>query len=268
MLGCGLPDQRYFRTRAAAQDYIAEAVDMAEQLGPLHHQLRPQLVAELLTQLPRLEAAAVPLIRVVDFYYEAHPNGEQAPQLGDFLDAFLAARRRVCSEHTLANYASSLRHVRAEFSTARLTELRQTDIEEWVDDLDLAPRTVANILNTLTTVLNDACRKGLLPRNPAEHMPRPAGSPQAPGILVPAQAAALLAAAETLRPAFAPALVIALFAGLRRSELCALRARHLILEENLIEVTAAIAKTRRRRLVDIQPNLALGWLIFPPGMTW
>src|SRR6516164_1218590 len=52
---------------------------------------------------------------------------------------------------------------------------------------------------------------------------------------------------------------IGLFAGLRSAELSRLEWREVLFDERLIEVAASKSKTAARRLVIIQPNLAL-WL--------
>jgi hypothetical protein len=80
--------------------------------------------------------------------------------------------------------------------------------------------------------------------------------PKPAGILRPEELARLLAAAS---PDILPALAIGAFAGLRTAELTRLDWREVNLESGYIEVTAANAKSSRRRLVKIQPCLA-EWL--------
>ncbi len=54
-------------------------------------------------------------------------------------------------------------------------------------------------------------------------------------------------------------LAIRYFAGLRSSEVMKLREEHILRDRGVIEVPALLSKTRRRRLVRIQPNLE-AWL--------
>jgi len=61
------------------------------------------------------------------------------------------------------------------------------------------------------------------------------------------------------KPLMVPGIAIGLFAGLRRSEVCALDWSEIDLDERYIEVKAAKAKARQRRLVTISDNLA-AWL--------
>ena len=60
-------------------------------------------------------------------------------------------------------------------------------------------------------------------------------------------------------PDIIPALAIGLFAGLRQAEIERLDWNEVDLGRSFIEVTAEKAKTKKRRLVKIEPNLA-AWL--------
>ena len=89
---------------------------------------------------------------------------------------------------------------------------------------------------------------------------------KAPGILTIKEATSLLETAlngveEKLdpKPQMIPGIAIGLFAGLRRSEVCSLDWSEIDLQGRYIEVKAAKAKTRQRRLVTISDNLA-AWL--------
>jgi integrase len=64
---------------------------------------------------------------------------------------------------------------------------------------------------------------------------------------------------EKADSSFVPFIAIGAFAGLRRAELERLDWREVDLQSGLIQVTAAKAKSARRRFVKIQPNLAR-WL--------
>ena len=248
-------EQRYFPRRSDAQSFVDRMVVAEARLGDLAVDLPPLDLSDAVHARQRLKRYGVTLTEAADFYVRAHPAGCKSVPLVSFCREFFAARKHTCKAHTLASYRSALKHVLREFGDTPLAEIRQADIEEWACDLILAPRSIANVLDTMTTVLNDAVRKDLIARNPAEFVPRPPAVAKSPGILSPGQAAQLLATARCQRPLLVPAIAIGLFAGLRRSEICALRGRHLIPEESLIEVPADIAKTRQRRLVEIRSNL-------------
>ena len=83
------------------------------------------------------------------------------------------------------------------------------------------------------------------------------------GLLTIAETARLLeAASDDLLPAIA----VQAFAGLRRAEVERLDWKEIDLAAGLLEVRADKAKTARRRLIKIQPNLA-AWLVSRSQMT-
>lgn len=130
-------------------------------------------------------------------------------------------------------------------------------MEEWLEELELSPTTKGNYIRDLKSLFTDAQRREYSKRNPIEHLEKPKAIHAEIHILTPAQAAKLLLAAEETNTDIIPALAIKLYAGLRTSELLQLDWRHLTAEE--ITIGAAMAKTRRRRIVAIRPNLQ-AWL--------
>jgi integrase len=70
---------------------------------------------------------------------------------------------------------------------------------------------------------------------------------------------ALLEAAQRIEPSVLPMLAVGAFAGLRDAEIKRLDWSEVDLARGHIEVKAAKAKSARRRIVPVQPNLA-AWL--------
>ena len=102
---------------------------------------------------------------------------------------------------------------------------------------------------------NDSLRMGSRSRvhrdKPAERIPKPILDDRSLGILSPTQAGTLLEKASEHLPLVA----IRLFAGLRRSEVCALDWSEVDVGEKHLEVKGAKSKTRQRRLVTLRPPL-------------
>ncbi len=71
--------------------------------------------------------------------------------------------------------------------------------------------------------------------------------------LSPKEAQSLMLAAES-KNELLPYHAIGLFAGVRPLELERLEWQHVDLEEKHIEITAAVSKTGRRRIIDMSPN--------------
>jgi len=80
-----------------------------------------------------------------------------------------------------------------------------------------------------------------------------------PEIHSPDQVSQVMECARRLDPSLCRFMAIRYFAGLRGSEAAAIAESEIKVERGFIEVTAANAKTRQRRLVAIEPNLS-AWL--------
>jgi integrase len=165
-----------------------------------------------------------------------------------------------CKATTMRNYRSAIKILNEEYGQVEIHSIRKADIEDWIGESEWKPRTRKNYIVTLTTIFNYAISSEYCATNPAERVPRPILDDNPPGILTPDQAQALLAAALDCMPEMAAPIAIGLFAGLRRSEICALDWSEIDLDARTIEVKAAKAKTRQRRIVKIQENL-LEWLL-------
>ena len=186
---------------------------------------------------------------------------------------FLASRRNMgVRDRTLTMYESHLRIVNEEFGDLPIADLERSQIEDWLSESDWAPRTRKNYLVTLTTLLNFSQDREYCTGNPAARIERPLLDDRPPGILTVRQSEKLLSVtlhglpeekgvreAFAARPQMVAGIAIGMFAGLRRSEICRLNWSEVDLEGRLIEVKAAKAKTRQRRLVTISDNLA-AWL--------
>jgi integrase len=94
-------------------------------------------------------------------------------------------------------------------------------------------------------------------------VPRAILDDAAPGVLTVKEAANLMRITKTEDPAMLAYVCIGLFAGLRRSELCALEWSEIDLQARTIEVKGVKAKTRQRRIVSVSDAL-IAWLQFVP----
>jgi integrase len=120
----------------------------------------------------------------------------------------------------------------------------------------LSPVTRNHIRRLLVVAFNFARSRGYCIDNPAEKTAKAREIDSPVGILTAVQTARLL---ESAPVELVPYVAIGAFAGLRRAELERLDWREVDLQSGLIEVTAANAKSARRRFVKIQPNL-VRWL--------
>jgi integrase len=104
-----------------------------------------------------------------------------------------------------------------------------------------------------------AVQRRMLDFNPVMHTAKPKLADNPPEIFAVDELRVLLETAQNQSPDVLPMLAIGAFAGLRDAEIKRLDWSEVDLARGHIEIKAAKAKSARRRLVPIQPNLA-AWL--------
>ena len=209
----------------------------------------------------------ISLTQVIDDWVQRRAPAGGVKTLQEVAKEFIISRRTMgVRPRTLVQYESYLRTINEEFGETPVADIERASIEDWLSESEWAARSRKNYLVTLTTLINFAQDREYCSGNPASRIERPILDDSAPGILTVKEAEALLQTAlkgvpEKLdpKPQMVAGIAIGLFAGLRRSEICALDWSEVSLDERYIEVKAAKAKTRQRRLVTIADNLA-EWL--------
>jgi integrase len=137
----------------------------------------------------------------------------------------------------LRSYESGMRlRVLPRFSGVRLTDLQRFDLQEFADDL-LAdgwnPSTIQVTLLPVRAIYRRALSRGEVAANPCSGLQLPAVRGRRERYATPAEAEALIAAVPAAdRPIWATAM----YAGLRRGELQALRAEDIDLANGVIRV--------------------------------
>ncbi|MCB1093553.1 MAG: tyrosine-type recombinase/integrase, partial [Verrucomicrobiae bacterium] len=126
----------------------------------------------------------------------------------------------------------------------------------WLFAKKCAAQTRLNHRRLLSNFFSFCEARGYCERNPVAHAAKVKVVAKPPGILSPKETAAILVhcPAEIL-----PAVAIGFFAGLRRAEIERLDWSEIDLSRGFVTVSAENAKTARRRLVEITPNLR-AWL--------
>ena len=228
----------------------------------------PQSVNPTSASLAAIEQAALQLLQAVrsagkDSFAPASlspiPNTRPVT-VAELFNEFLLSKSRAGRSD---NYTGLLLKELRSFCTGRerraVASLTAHEIETWLYANDWSARTRKGRLMTLRNVFTWAVTRGTLAGNVALGIDMPtddsAGEP--PGIHTPAEVQAVLNAARRTDLDAMRCLAIRYFAGLRTSEATALEETEIGSE--FITVTAAKAKTRKRRLVTVQPNLR-AWL--------
>jgi site-specific recombinase XerC len=171
-----------------------------------------------------------------------------------FLESKYKAGR---SDNYVGLLIKELRSFAKERIARPVASISAAEIETWLHGQGWSAPTKRGRLITLKNLFAWAIKRDLLAVNPAlgVDLPRVIGS--APGIHTPETVAHVLETARRVDLNVMRCMAVRYFAGLRTSEAVALEEKEI--GEKFIEVTAAKAKTRRRRLVTVHPALT-AWL--------
>lgn len=174
---------------------------------------------------------------------------------------FLIAKARI------GRSAQYLRHLRNSFALfcaggrgrRALSSITPEELDTFLSTRKASLRTRRGIVEDVLCLYRWAHKRGIIERNPVAGVELPARPPTAPAIQTPAEVKAILDAARAEGASFVRWLAIRYFAGIRTAELARMDEGHILADRGWIEVPAEKAKTRRRRLIAIRPNLA-AWL--------
>ena len=181
-------------------------------------------------------------------------------------------RRRIASrkleESTQYSYRFSLAHVEEAFSKIRLCDLKPTTVSAWIAGMNekgLSPATISKAFRLLKQACDIAVDEELIPRNPCKRkaVMLPEARKEEPNVLDDGrhdELVKLLSGME--RTPTVLAAYIALYAGMRRGEICALTWGDIDLDAATISVNKTIGIKQGGTYIK-QPKSASGKLEVP-----
>jgi integrase len=198
------------------------------------------------------------LTEAAKFYARHRADQVTRKRVADVVVELVAAKE---ARRKSASYVRDLRIRLTRFAEAfavDISSVTTSDVQKFLDRLKLAPQSVKNYRRVLYTLFQFAearnyVFKGGNPVTDTETISAVGGDIQ---IFTPDEVAALLKAAT---PDFLPLVAIGGFAGLRAAEAQRIEWSNIDLAGGFIHIGGDKAKTKSRRLVPVQPNLA-AWL--------
>ena len=201
--------------------------------------------------------SAVQAVQNQNSHFPSPPVGSST-LLVDLANSFMESKvQAVRSDNYLRVLLGQVRHFVTGRESRSVYSITSAEIEHWLHSRKWAPKTKRGHLLTLRNLFNWAVARQLLAVNPALAVDMPAAVERLPVVLTPPQVRQLLESALVSDPSACRCLAVRFFAGLRTSEAVNLEEKEIL--PGFVEVTAAKAKTRRRRLVRILPVLR-AWL--------
>ena len=208
----------------------------------------------------RLKPFGKTILDATNFFVHQLAAAENA-HVDALVDDYIHPRKRSpLSVRHVDDVHSRLLRFKAAFASRPIRTLSTKEIEAWLYNLRhangnaLEPQTVVNWRAVLNASFVWLLRQKLIDFNPIEAIAKPKVIRDAPAIWSPETLEKLLRAAS---PELLPVLACGSFAGVRAAELLRLEWSEIDLDRGLIEIRADKAKSARRRLIKIEPNLAV-----------
>jgi integrase len=176
-----------------------------------------------------------------------------------------AKRRDGRSEIYLRDLRNLLAIFSRDFGTRSIAEITVEELDNWLRALPGSPKTRTNFRTNVGVLFSYAARRRMIDSNPILHTAKPKLPDNPPEIFTVDELRSLLEAAQRVAPEVLPMLAIGAFAGVRDAELKRLDWHEIDLARGHIEIKGAKAKSARRRIIPIQPNLS-AWLRPYPAM--
>ncbi len=250
----GKRQRRYYVSEREARDFAAvkkrEMFHAAPSDAPISTEERRAVI--------RARELGVPLLLAVEAYSNKLAAEQRSLPMAELVRRRMAAAARENQSPRYAlEYSQAMKGISEAFGERVVTAISTEECAGWIFGGGSAASTVRKRRIVLSGLFAFGQRIGVVERNPAQLVKAPRAAPvESIGILTPAEARDYLLAVATLSPALLPLESICLFAGLRRAEAERLDWSAVHLDRGFIEIGAGIAKTRSRRLVDVEPVLA------------
>ena len=201
---------------------------------------------------------SVPLSQAVDFYLKRHPKDLASKMVKEVADEMIKLKR---ADKLSERYVNQLEYDMNRFTSrfrCNLGNICGTDVDQWLRDLGVGPRTRNNLRNSVQALFNFGIARKYLPTDHDEMNSVPVAKDKGGEIEIftPGEMVEMLSVAS---PKHIPFLAISAFAGVRHAELQRMDWVNLKREASIIEIKAGTAKTASRRVIPILPNLA-EWL--------
>ena len=247
----------FFETESAAQEALRNLEIKARRQGQAGLDMPDALRAMAVECAKKLRPYGKTLFDATAFFLN-HLAAAESAQVEGLIEGYLLSQKRgKLSARHLNDLRSRLGRFREAFAERPVRTITAQEIEAWLyglhnDGNALEPQTVINWRAALHAFFGWLLRQKQIDFNPMAAVAKPKVIRSAPAIWTPENLEKLLkgASAELL-----PVLAIGAFGGLRTAELLRLEWSEVDFERGLIEVKASKAKSARRRLVKIEPNL-------------
>jgi integrase len=259
--------RKFFKTRTEAEAEALRQRTLLERHSRIAVGLSQRELSDLIHARDSLAGYGKKITDAVDFLVDhlerVRRHGITVSQLG--LELLEAKRRDGKAPAYLADLRKRLTRFCQDFGNRAVAGIAVDELDTWLRDLPLSPKSRANYRANIGVLFSYAEQRGIIDRNPILRTARPKLIDRAPDIFTVDELRALLETAQRTAPDVLPMLAIGAFAGVRDAEIKRLDWHEINIARGHIEIKGAKAKSARRRIIPIQPNLA-AWLRPYSGM--
>ena len=250
----GKRQRHFYKSKREAETFCQAQRVKIENYGCNSSTLTPGQQEEAAIAFERLAPYNVTLNTVVTDFVARHKARAKSVTFKTLFDEFLAKKQKRSKA-----YLRALRYTLARFAALHdrnVCDIEPADIDSETNRMTPAARNA--YLRNLRAIFNFGMKRSWLEKNPIAKIDFDEVENGEVVTLTPKEAAALMLAAENDNDLL-PYHALGLFAGIRPFELQRLEWEHVDLAEQHIEITPAVSKTGRRRIIDMEPNL-VAWL--------
>lgn len=275
-----LAHTKNFPTKALAEEALSSHERAVRKHGESVLDFAPGELGRWIEARERLDDVGATIDEAVAFFlrHSSAARGREVIPVVTLIERCLEAK---WEENKRPRYLSQLKCSASSFARWRdqgerpAHEISQRDVETWLKSQDWAPKTRNVYLTDLRTIFAWGVAQGHVGLNPCEGVARATLEDGEIASLTVTQCRTLLETCREGWPELLGYVTLGLFAGIRTEELARMTWDAVDAEAGTVVVSGARSKTRRRRVVDLEPN-ARAWLAFakrtapkvvPPNFT-
>ena len=260
--------RKFFKTRAEAEAEVMRQKTLLERHSREAVGLSQREMSDFITAKTKLgehgETINDAVRHRLDYLERVRRSGITVAQLAN--EVVEAKRKDGRSLKYVYDLNSKLSRFCRDFSNLPIAAVTVEEIDKWLRELDCLPKSRAQYRANIGVLFSHAERLGMIDRNPIPRTAKPKLVDSPPEIFTVDELRSLLEAAQRTAPDVLPMLAIGAFAGVRDAEIKRLDWSEVDHLRGHVEIKGAKAKSARRRIISIQPNLA-AWLRPYRGMN-
>jgi integrase len=259
--------RKFFKTRAEAEAERLRQITTLARHGREAVGLLPGELSAIVQARKKLATHGRTLTEAATFYLDYLERIRRCNvTVADLSREVVEAKRKDGrAPMYLADLKKRLARFCADFGQRPIAAITVEELDNWLRDLDCSPKSRANFRANVGVLFSYAERRRMIDSNPVLRTARPKLVDVPPEIFTVDELRSLLEAASRGARDVLPMLAIGAFAGVRDAEIKRLDWSEVDLSRGHIEIKGAKAKSARRRIISIQPNLA-AWLRPYSGM--